>query len=274
MRESLQKYFRNDKFPHIWCPGCGHGIVMGALARAFDKLDIDKVNTALISGIGCSARATGYMDFDTLHTAHGRALTFASGYKMVKPESNVVVLTGDGDCTAIGGNHFIHAARRNMDMTVIVFNNNIYGMTGGQYSPLTPTGSKATTAPDGNIERNFDIAQLAVGAGATFVAKGTVYHVNQLIDLITKAIEHKGFSVVEVMTQCPTSFGRKNKMGSAGKMMLWQKEHAVSVKQSETMTAEQLADKFVIGIVHQSQAPEYTTEYKKMVDKLTGGSQA
>ena len=138
MRDELKPYFRENRLPHIWCPGCGHGIIMGALARAMAKMDIDKKNTAVISGIGCSSRATGYLDFDTLHTAHGRALAFATGYKMVKPESKVIVLTGDGDCTAIGGNHLIHVARRNIDLTTIVFNNNIYGMTGGQYSPLTP----------------------------------------------------------------------------------------------------------------------------------------
>lgn len=271
MRDELKPYFRENRLPHIWCPGCGHGIIMGALARAMAKMDIDKKNTAVISGIGCSSRATGYLDFDTLHTAHGRALAFATGYKMVKPESKVIVLTGDGDCTAIGGNHLIHAARRNIDLTTIVFNNNIYGMTGGQYSPLTPNGSKATTSPYGNLERNFDLVQLAKGAGATFIARSTVYHVNQLTDLIIKGVNHKGFSLIEVVTQCPTNYGRKNKMGSPAQMMLWQKEHAVTKAQADKMTAEELKDKFIVGLLHQEEAPEYTEQYAKMVANLMGG---
>jgi 2-oxoglutarate ferredoxin oxidoreductase subunit beta len=171
MKEMIDKYYR-PRLPHIWCPGCGNGIVTSAIVKAIDKQGLDQDKTVIVSGIGCSSRATGYLNFDTVHSAHGRALPVATGIKLANPELNVIVITGDGDATAIGGNHFIHAARRNIDLTVILYNNNIYGMTGGQYSPLTPFNSKATTAPYGTVERPFDVAELAKAAGATFVARG------------------------------------------------------------------------------------------------------
>ena len=177
------------------------------------------------------------MDFCTLHTAHGRAAAFATGVKMAKPEMNVILVGGDGDGTAIGGNHFIHACRRNIDMTYIIMNNNIYGMTGGQFSPCTPTGAKASTTPYGNPDPAFDIAKLAIGAGATFVARGTAYHANQIDKLIVEAIQHKGFSVVEILDDCPTTYGRRNKFKSVIEMMNRLKEIAVPVKAAEKMTA-------------------------------------
>ena len=220
-------YFRQETLPHIWCPGCGHGTVTGALVRAIMRLDLDKNKVCIVSGIGCSSRAVGYLDFDTLHTAHGRALAFATGIKLARPELKVIVMTGDGDCTAIGGNHFIHAARRNIDITTIVMNNNIYGMTSGQYSPMTPKGMYGTTAPYGNLERSFDLCELAKAAGATYVARGTSYHVPLLINLIESAIQNKGFSVVEAVVQCPTYFGRKNKVGGPVEMLNWIKDGVV-----------------------------------------------
>src|SRR5665647_113581 len=183
MQNSAEKYLRTEKLPHIWCPGCGNGIVLGAMVRAFDKLGCDQNNTVIVSGIGCSSRAAGYMDFNTLHTTHGRALAFATGIKLARPEITVFVIMGDGDSSSIGGNHLIHAARRNIDLTAIVFNNSIYGMTGGQYSPLTPTGSRATTAPYSTIERPFDLPDLARAAGATYVARSTSYHAAMLTKL-------------------------------------------------------------------------------------------
>ena len=167
----VENYFRMEKFPHIWCPGCGHGIIMASIARAIEKLGLDKDKVCIVSGIGCSSRAPGYMDFNTLHTTHGRALAFATGVKLANPELEVIVIAGDGDLSAIGGNHLIHSARRNINLTTICFNNNIYGMTGGQYSPTTPTHEKGTTAPYGNIDKPFDIAKLAIGAGATYSAQ-------------------------------------------------------------------------------------------------------
>ncbi len=216
---AVQDFIRERFFPHIWCPGCGHGMTLNAMLHAFDELGIDPCSLVMVSGIGCSARISGYVNVHSMHTLHGRALAFATGIKLARPDLHVVVPMGDGDATAIGGNHFIHAARRNIDITAILMNNRIYGMTGGQYSPMSGRGIRATTAPYGNIDRDFDAVKLAEGAGATFVARTTTFHVRELTTLIKKAMNHKGFSVVEVMTQCPTYFGRKNKMGSAVDML-------------------------------------------------------
>ncbi|MGI6343761.1 MAG: 2-oxoacid:ferredoxin oxidoreductase subunit beta [Bacillota bacterium] len=265
-----EKYLRDAMMPHIWCPGCGHGIIVHAVLRAIDQLGLDQDKTVIVSGIGCSSRAAGYMNFDTLHTTHGRALAFATGVKMAKPELNVIVLTGDGDSVAIGGNHFIHACRRNIDITTIIFNNSIYGMTSGQYSPMTPQGSYATTMPFGNLDRNFDLCELAKGAGATYVARGTAYHAAMLTNLIKKGIENKGFSVVEAISQCPTYFGRRNRMGGPVDMLNWQKEHAVTAAAAAKLSPEQLAGKFVIGELHASEAPEFSEEYRKVVASLQG----
>jgi 2-oxoglutarate ferredoxin oxidoreductase subunit beta len=258
----VHKYLRHDKkFPHVWCPGCGNGIVLGALIRAIDRLGFSKDEVVLVSGIGCSGRLPVYVDFNTLHTTHGRALTFATGIKLAKPGLTVIVIMGDGDATAIGGNHFIHAARRNLDLTAIIINNSIYGMTGGQYSPTTPYGAKATTAPYRNIEHAFSIAELAVTAGAVFVGRGTVYHAGLLDQLIEKAIVKRGFGVVEVISHCHTQFGRRNEMGSPVAMMRWQKEHAVRIEQTATMSSKELKDKFSIGVLADRELPIYTDEY-------------
>lgn len=270
VKELLTKYTRMEKLPHIWCAGCGHGIILGSVLRAIQRQDLDPFKTAVVSGIGCSSRAPGYMKFDTLHTTHGRALAFATGVKLARPELEVIVLTGDGDCAAIGGNHLIHAARRNIDLTTVVFNNNIYGMTSGQYSPLTPHKRFATTAPYGNVDHPFDLCQLVIAAGATYVARGTVFHTQMLIDLIAKGIEHKGFSFIEVVTHCPTYFGRKNKMGDAVDMLKWQKEHAVPVKAAAKLPPEKMAGKFVIGELHRGDRPEYVEEYQRIIDMLEG----
>ena len=272
----IEKYLRQSALPHIWCPGCGHGILLAAILRAIDKLQLEQDKTVIVSGIGCSSRASGYMNFNTVHTAHGRALPFATGIKLANPELNVIVITGDGDATSIGGNHFIHACRRNIDLTTIIFNNSIYGMTGGQASPLTPAGAFATTAPFGQLDRSFDIAALAIAAGSTYVARGTAYHAVQLTDLVAKGIQNKGFSVIDAITQCPTSFGRKNKMGAPATMMQWQKDHAVMIQAASKMQPADLADKFVIGELHKSEAPEYTAEYDKLIARLRaqGGAQA
>ena len=272
----IEKYLRQSALPHIWCPGCGHGILLAAILRAIDKLQLEQDKTVIVSGIGCSSRASGYMNFNTVHTAHGRALPFATGIKLANPELNVIVITGDGDATAIGGNHFIHACRRNIDLTTIIFNNSIYGMTGGQASPLTPAGAFATTAPFGQLDRSFDIAALAIAAGSTYVARGTAYHAVQLTDLVAKGIQNKGFSVIDAITQCPTSFGRKNKMGAPATMMQWQKDHAVMIQAASKMQPAELKDKFVIGELHKSEAPEYTAEYDKLIARLReqGGAQA
>ncbi|MDZ7265540.1 MAG: 2-oxoacid:ferredoxin oxidoreductase subunit beta [candidate division KSB1 bacterium] len=262
------KYLRLNKLPLIWCAGCGDGIVLKAMLRAIDRIGLSKDEITMVSGIGCSSRLTGYVDFNTLHTTHGRAIAFATGVKMVKPEMTVIVVTGDGDATAIGGNHYIHAARRNIDLTVILFNNNIYGMTGGQVSPTTPFGSRASTAPFGNVENAFNISGLAEAAGASFVARGTVYDAIKLDRMIEKAIRKKGFSVVEVMTPCPTAFGRRNRLGNGANMIKQLKEISVSVEKAATMQPNELKDKLITGILVDRELPEYTSNYQKLIEHM------
>ena len=264
-------YMRIDHLPQIWCPGCGNGVIMRDVAVAIDELihdeedPINREDIVIVSGIGCSSRAAGYLDFNSIHTTHGRAIAFASGIKMANPKLHVIVLTGDGDCSAIGGNHLIHAARRNLGLTVICFNNDIYGMTGGQYSPTTPNGDRATTAPYGNVDRPFDIANLASGAGASFSARGDVYHARETIDIIKQAIQHKGFSLVDVYSICPTYYGRKNKKGDAVEMLKWQKDNLVPTARYYSMSEEERADKKLIGILSFNDYPEYTEEYAKVI---------
>lgn len=273
MEQLIDKYFRPGRLPHIWCPGCGNGIVTGAIVKAIDKLTLEKDSVAVISGIGCSSRASGYLDFNTVHSAHGRALPVATGVKLADPSLNVIVVTGDGDATAIGGNHLIHAARRNIDMTVVLYNNSIYGMTGGQYSPMTPYGSKATTAPYATIEHDFDITELAKAAGATFVARATTFHTQVLIDLIAKGIQHKGFSIIEAVSACPISFGRQNKLGGPADMMKWQRDHAVMLPAWNKMTDEQRQGKFPIGLLYEvTDRKEYTEAYDELIARAQGGN--
>ncbi len=261
---AVRDYIRERFFPHIWCPGCGHGIVLNSLLRALDEMALDKNNIVMVSGIGCSSRITGYVDFHTLHTIHGRALAFATGVKMSRPELTCIVPMGDGDALAIGGNHFIHACRRNIDMTAIVMNNRIYGMTGGQFSPLSGYGVRASTAPYATIDPGFDVVKLAASSGASFVARTTTYHVQEMKDIFIRAIRHKGFSVVEVMSQCPTNFGRRNKAGDAADMMLSYKENTVPVERKE----EGNAGKIPRGVFVEETRPEYYNEHEKMVNKL------
>jgi 2-oxoglutarate ferredoxin oxidoreductase subunit beta len=264
MSVSVKNYVRERFLPHIWCPGCGHGIVMNNMIRAIAELGLNKNDLVMVTGIGCSARISGYMDFHTLHTIHGRALAFATGVKLSRPELTLIVPMGDGDALAIGGNHFIHAARRNIDITAIIMNNNIYGMTGGQFSPLSGYGKKATTAPFGNIDEAFDIAALAKAAGASFVARTTTYHVAALKKTLKEAITHKGFSVVEVMSQCPTYFGRKNKIGGAVDMLNFYKDNTVPIGSPKKTENPALIE---TGVFVNEERPEYCAEYEKIVQK-------
>lgn len=270
MSSVAQKYLRTAKMPHIWCPGCGNGIILQAVLRAVDQMQYDPQQVVVVSGIGCSSRAPGYLDFNTLHTTHGRALAFATGVKHGNPKLKVIVLTGDGDSSAIGGNHLIHACRRNIDITTIVFNNTVYGMTSGQYSPLTPHGSYATTAPYGNIDQPFDLSGLAIAAGASFVARSTTYHANHLKDMIVRGMQNEGFSMIEAVTHCPTYFGRKNRLGGAIEMLKQQQEQAVMVQAAARMTPEQLEGKYLIGELHNEARPEFCAQYAEMVARLGG----
>lgn len=261
---AVKDYLRERFFPHLWCPGCGHGIVLNQMLRAIESLGLSKNEIVMVSGIGCSSRITGYVDFHTLHTIHGRALAFATGVKMALPDLNIIVPMGDGDALAIGGNHFIHAARRNIDITAIVMNNRVYGMTGGQYSPLSGYGTLATTAPYTNIDQDFDVVELSKAAGATFVARATTYHVKQMKDLIQKAISHKGFSVVEILSQCPTYFGRKNRLGSTVDMLHQFKDQTTTIGSKAKQENPDLLER---GIFVQKELPEYCTEYEKIIER-------
>jgi len=259
-------YLRHEKkFPLIWCAGCGNGIILGSIIRAVDGLGLAKDDVAMVSGIGCSGRTSTYVDFNTLHTTHGRALAFATGLKHGRPELNVLVVMGDGDGLAIGGNHFIHAARRNIDLTAFIYNNNIYGMTGGQASPTTPLGKIASTATRGNIENTFDACTLSAAAGASFVARGTTYDADGLDELIRLAIQNKGFSMVEIMTPCPTIYGRYNRLGDAVSMLKAQYENTVTVDEAGKMSPEELAGKIVTGVFVDERKPEFCDEYDKLV---------
>jgi 2-oxoglutarate/2-oxoacid ferredoxin oxidoreductase subunit beta len=262
------------KFPNVWCAGCGIGIVMGALIRAIDRTGLEKDDVALVSGIGCTGRMPVYMDFNTIHTTHGRALAFATGLKIAKPKMKVIAIMGDGDALAIGGNHFIHAARRNIGITAIVVNNNIYGMTGGQYSPTTPVGGRASTAPYGNIEPPMPICELAKAAGATFVARSTVYHAVELDRFIEQAIRKNGFSLVEAVSYCHTTYGRMNKLGNTVDMMRQLKDNSVSLTAADKLTVEEREAKIVRGVIHDSEKPEYTDLYEQLIQRVQQANQA
>jgi 2-oxoglutarate/2-oxoacid ferredoxin oxidoreductase subunit beta len=209
----VEQFLRTDRMPHIWCPGCGIGTTVNCFARALveSKLDLKKV--AVVSGIGCTGRVAGYVKLDSFHTTHGRAIPFATGLKLANPELTVVVYSGDGDLIAIGGNHFIHAARRNVDLKIICVNNFIYGMTGGQVAPTTPVGATATTSPYGCFERPFNLPYLAESSGAVYVARWTAFHVRHIARSMVEAFSRKGFSFIEIIAPCPTLYQRRNKMG-------------------------------------------------------------
>jgi len=272
----IYKYMRIDHLPHIWCAGCGNGTLTRDVVCAIDDLcqdpstGIQREKVVIVSGIGCSSRAAGYMDFNSLHTTHGRAIAFATGIKVANPELTVIVITGDGDCSAIGGNHLIHAARRNLDLTVVVYNNNIYGMTGGQYSPTTPQHDRATTAPYGVIDRPFNIAQLAAGAGASFTACGDTYHVQETIKQIKKGILHHGFSLIDCYSVCPTYYGRKNKKGSAIDMLKAQKENGIPKERFDRLSTDERAGKYPIGTLSEFEYPEFTDMYQEIIDHARG----
>ena len=209
----VMPYLRQDRIPHIWCPGCGIGTTVNCFTRALTESGMDLDQIAIVSGIGCTGRVAGYMNLDSFHTTHGRAIPFATGLKLANPKLKVVVYSGDGDLTAIGGNHFLHAARRNMDLMVICVNNFTYGMTGGQVAPTTPIGAKQTTMPYGNYEQPFNLPFLADACGAVYVARWTVFHVRQLAKAMLEGLRKKGFVFIEALSPCPTLYSRRNKLG-------------------------------------------------------------
>ncbi|RLG52365.1 MAG: 2-oxoacid:ferredoxin oxidoreductase subunit beta [Thermoproteota archaeon] len=267
----LDPLLRIDRIPHIWCPGCGIGIVLNAFLRALKELNFDMDRLVVVSGIGCAGRAAGYVNADGFHTTHGRPIPFATGVKLAKPYLKVVVFSGDGDLFAIGGNHFIHAARRNIDMLVLCVNNQNYGMTGGQLGPTTPLDARTSTSPYGNIEHPFNLVHLAAGAGAVYVARWTVLHVRRMTESIKKALLKKGFSFIEVISPCPTLFGRYNRMGTGLDMMKLLAERSVVMNFIDPAEAVvDLRDKIVCGEFVDTEKPEYTEMVYRLIREKSG----
>jgi 2-oxoglutarate ferredoxin oxidoreductase subunit beta len=253
----LAKYIRPSAKTTANCPGCGNGILTQSILGAIEELGLTLDDFVFVSGIGCAAWIPSPSFFaDVLHTTHGRPIAFGTGVKAALPHKRVMVISGDGDLTAIGGNHLIHAARRNIAMTVFCVNNGIYGMTGGQVAPTTPLGLTTVTTPFGNAENPFDICELVKGAGASFVARWTTYHPRQIVRTAKKAIQKKGFAFVEVLSQCPVEFGRKTGMGTAVQMLEWYKKQSVSVTRAKGMSPEELRGKIVVGELVDIEKPE------------------
>jgi 2-oxoglutarate ferredoxin oxidoreductase subunit beta len=251
------KYLRAAMMPHIWCSGCGNGIILNAFVHALDELQFDLDKLVVVSGIGCIGRAAGYTNVDSFHTTHGRPIAFATGVKLAKPDLEVVVISGDGDLFAIGGNHFIHAARRNVGIKVICANNFNYGMTGGQVGPTTPLEALTTTTPYGNIEHPFNLVHLAAASGATYVARWTTLHVRMLTMSIKKLLQRKGFSFIEVVSPCPEIYGRHNKMRTGLEMMEWFRKASVIANFSDPAKAEITPERIVVGEFVDIEKPTY-----------------
>jgi 2-oxoglutarate ferredoxin oxidoreductase subunit beta len=268
---NYNEYLRNDKMPTLWCSGCGDGLVMKALIRAVDELGWDKDSVAVVSGIGCSGRMSSYLDFNTLHTPHGRTLPFATGLKLAKPDAHVIIIAGDGDALAIGGNHFLHACRRNIDLTLIIINNFIYGLTGGQFSPTTPPGSFAQTSPDGSMEPTFDTAKVAIAAGATYVARSAVSNPRHISEMIRGGLAHQGMAVVEVISNCHVNFGRRNVSAEPEEMIAWIARQTISPDIAQYMSAAELNGRLTVGVLqHLENQPEYVASYYQKANQLRG----
>ena len=267
----LYRYLRPSAIRTANCPGCGNGILAQALLRAIDEEGIDMNEFVFVSGIGCAAWIPSPLFYaDILHTTHGRPIAFATGIKLAAPDRRVMVVSGDGDLLAIGGNHFIHAARRNIDMVVICVNNGIYGMTGGQVAPTTPIGLKTVTTPYGNIENSFDICALAAAAGATFVARWTTYHTLQITRTVRKALSRKGFSCIEVISHCPVQFGKKTGMGTSTEMFDYLRDFSITKAKADTMLPENLTDNIIVGEFLEIEKPILTEEMDRLRKRARG----
>lgn len=263
MREHAQ-YLRVDKLPHVWCPGCGHGIITHAIAQAMAELKLNPDETVVLGGIGCSGRACFLFEMDTMHTTHGRAVAFATGLKLARPHLKILLVLGDGDALGIGGNHFIHACRRNIDLTAVIYNNSIYGQTGGQLAPTTPPEKRSTTSPYGNIEHPFDIAKLAIAAGASYVARTTSFDFPEAVRFIRNGIAHQGFSVIEVLTQCPTYFGRLNNMRDPHEMLYALRDQTVTWEEFLQLSREEQLEKIPMGEFCREERPEFVESYYRL----------
>jgi 2-oxoglutarate ferredoxin oxidoreductase subunit beta len=268
----IHRYLRHSKkFPHVYCPGCGHGIVLGSLIRSIHALNLKKDDVVLVAGIGCSGRMAVYVDFNTVHTTHGRALSFATGIKLANPRLKVITVMGDGDAMSIGGNHLIHAARRNIGVTALILNNGIYGMTGGQSSCTTPQDSFSSTAPFGHMEHDFDLVKLTEACKANFVARTTVMHAKQMDKLLTTAIDQRGFNLVEVMTPGHTHYGRKNGFKTIVDMYKWYQKSAVQYEKYLNLPEEKRQGCFPIGVFSDNDQPGLEERYEELRRSLTGG---
>ncbi len=271
MAFNYDSYLRLEKMPTLWCWGCGDGVILKAFIRAVDKLGIKKDDMCVVSGIGCSGRFSSYVDFNTVHTTHGRTVAYATGIKLANPDKHVVCVAGDGDALAIGGNHTIHGCRRNIDITMIVINNFIYGLTNSQTSPTTPQGMWTVTQKAGNIDPTFDGCELAIASGASFVARETVNAPRKMEKIIIQAIEHKGFSFVELNSNCHINLGRKNKMVSAMQNLDWIDSITVSKKKYDTLSEEEQVNLLPLGILKQDkEVREYCDMYQDIIDAHQG----
>jgi len=271
MAFNYDKYLRLEKMPTLWCWGCGDGVILKSFIRAVDKMGWSQDEVCVVSGIGCSGRFSSYIDFNTVHTTHGRTVAYATGIKLANPDKHVVCVAGDGDALAIGGNHTIHGCRRNIDMTMIVINNFIYGLTNSQTSPTTPQGMWTVTQKVGNIDPTFNACELAIASGASFVARETVNSPKRMEKVILEAFKHKGFSFVEINSNCHINLGRKNKMGSAMANLDWIDSITVSKKKYDKMSEEERANLLPTGILKQdSNANEYCESYQKVKDAHQG----
>jgi len=274
MAFNYDKYLRIEKMPTLWCWGCGDGVILKAFVRAIEKMGWNQDDICVVSGIGCSGRFSSYVDFNTVHTTHGRTIAYATGIKLANPDKHVICVAGDGDALAIGGNHTIHGCRRNIDMTMIVINNFIYGLTNSQTSPTTPQGMWTVSQKAGNIDPTFNASNLAIAAGATFVAREKMTDPKKLEKVFVKAFEHKGFSFVETLSNCHINLGRKNKMGSAMENLAWIDSITVSKKKYDEMSEEERLNLLPTGILHQdTEAAEYCEMYAE-IQKVHQGQRA
>lgn len=267
----LRKYTRSHIKRTTTCPGCGNGIVAQAILRAIDELGLRMDQFVFVSGIGCSAWIPSpFFAADTLHTTHGRPVAFATGVKLGRPDLNVMVASGDGDLTAIGGNHLLHAARKNIDLTVVLVNNGIYGMTGGQTAPTTPQGLTTITSPYGSMEHPLNISATIVAAGAPYVARWTTYHPRQLTRSIRKGIRKKGFALIEAVSQCPVQFGRVSKLGKAVDILKHFKKNSVRIDKASKMSEEELEGKIIVGEFVNIEKAELASQWVELKAQMTG----
>nr|WP_314891767.1 2-oxoglutarate ferredoxin oxidoreductase subunit beta [uncultured Campylobacter sp.] len=272
MAFDYDKYLRTDKMPTLWCWGCGDGVILKAIIRAIDRVGWSMDDVCVVSGIGCSGRMSSYIDCNTVHTTHGRAIAYATGIKLANPGKHVIVVTGDGDGLAIGGNHTIHGCRRNIDLNHILVNNFIYGLTNSQTSPTTPRGFWTVTAQYGNVDPSFDAAKLAIAAGATFVGRESVTNPEKIERLLAKGFEHEGYSFFDIFSNCHVNLGRKNKMSEAVQMLKWLDSRTVSKAKFDALSEDERAGLFPLGVLHEDNGrTEYTKAYQKVIDAAQSG---